>query len=200
MGETSLEAVILESLKIFSPNIKGGIGPLQSFLTAMYFSMESYLLQTQSVTSGSSQSVTDDPPTARPILSSSGATVTKPVMSSHGRIAGSVLLGLQTFVLIVLACYIYSTPTWAATLDALAVLRMGSSLSSLPALGPMEQYQAEELQKEDGLIGVVDNWERDETVILPRIAIGAPGLINRATNARAKKASTNTVEEGIDTS
>jgi hypothetical protein len=64
----------------------------------------------------------------------------------------------------------------------------------------MEQYQAEELQKEDGLIGVVDNWERDETVILPRIAIGAPGLINRATNARAKKASTNTVEEGIDTS
>ncbi|KAJ5741042.1 hypothetical protein N7493_000914 [Penicillium malachiteum] len=200
VGESSLEAGVLKSLKIFNPNTQAGIEPLQALLSAMYFSMESYLLQTQSVTSGSSQLVTDDPPTARPILSSSGTTVTKPAMSSKGKIAGSILLGLQIFALIVLACYIYSTPTWAATLDALAVLRMGSSLGSLPALGPMEQYQAEELRRKDGLIGAVENWERDEMVILPRISIGAPGLINRATNARAKEAPADTVEEGIDSS
>ncbi|KAJ5335278.1 hypothetical protein N7452_007681 [Penicillium brevicompactum] len=127
----------------------------------MYFSLESYLLQTQSATLDSGQQVTNESPTARPILSSSETTLTKPLMSSNGRIAVSVLLGLQLLVLITLACYIYSTPTWSPALDALAVLLMGSSVSNLPALGLMIKYQSEELQREDGLIGVVDDWERE---------------------------------------
>ena len=106
MGETSPEAVMMENLQIFSPKRLNAIQALQSLLSAVYFLLESYLLQTQSATSGSGQQVTNESPTARPILSSSGTTLTKPAMSSNGRIAVSVLLGLQLLVLIALACYI----------------------------------------------------------------------------------------------
>lgn len=164
MGETSPEAVVLENSQIFSPKRVNAIQALQSLLSAMYFSLEPYLLQTQtqSATSGSGQQVTNESSTARPILSSSETTLTKPVMSSNGRIAVIVSLGLELLILITLACYIYSTPTWSPALDALAVLRMGSSVSNLPALGLMIEYQSEELQREDGLIGIVDDWEREK--------------------------------------
>ncbi|CAI7665438.1 unnamed protein product [Penicillium glandicola] len=185
----TLPELVLTSLQMFNPTWTGRYAAQQGLLTAMYFSIESYLLQTQSATSSTSDY--ESPPSARPLFSGSGTTVTKPVVSTGGKIAVSILLSLQLLSLVCLACYIYSVPTWSVSFNSYAVLRMGSSLRDLPTLGPVKEAEIERLKQEDGLIGVIKDFEDDfdgeGMTALPRLGLGAPGLVNRAARVRAER-------------
>lgn len=93
----------------------------------------------------------------RPIFVSDGTAMSKPSMDRSTMIGISVLTGLQAFALILLLAYIYHKPTWTATLDALAVCRLGQSAPPAAALFPSSarkrwQCDVKVHQAEDGTI------------------------------------------------
>ncbi|KAK3337773.1 hypothetical protein B0T19DRAFT_413492 [Cercophora scortea] len=70
----------------------------------------------------------------------------------------STLVGLQVLGILVLLRYIYTVPTWTATLDAMAIARVAYQLQDGGAIGRiwMEDVDVEKLEKVDGLVGVVE--------------------------------------------
>jgi hypothetical protein len=106
----------------------------------------------------------------RTIYSSPGQLVQRPVVSTAALIVLSILIGLQVLALAYLAYYIYHVPTWTGALDAMAMVRIGSSLSQqdmLPSLGPVTQQDIDALRNVDGLIGVHDMPGGSQTMRAP---------------------------------
>jgi hypothetical protein len=190
--QTELPNLISQVLKVYDPTWSQPL-PKESLLTAIYFAIESYLLQTQSASAAFSDE--QNAPTARPLFSSSGTTLTKPVMSTNGKLGMSILLGLQLLSLICLTIYIYSVPTWSASFNAYALLRMGSSLGNLPTLGPVEEKEIERLKEEDGLVGVIENFEGNKMTVFPRLELGAPGMANRSAWLRSTRVDAGLLED-----
>lgn len=89
-----------------------------------------------------------------------------PVVSTHAFVAITVLIALQVLSIILLLLYIYSTPVWTKTLDAMALVSLGAQLSGLDIfhsaghggtpLGPSDVSPTgrEKLFRMDGLIDI----------------------------------------------
>jgi hypothetical protein len=104
--------------------------------------------------------------TGRKIYSSPGVTVQRPVLSNTALSVLSALVGLQLLGLGYLTYYLYRFPTWSDQLDAMAIARIGASLSHrgvLPAIGPVSKKDLAVLQNVGGLIGIVEKSPRRES-------------------------------------
>jgi hypothetical protein len=141
------------------------------------------------------------------ILHAEGIPVRTPVVSIVALAVVTVLVGLQVVGIAALLWYIYTVPTWIATLDALAVAgiarqldeREGGFLRS-DGFWDTTEKQLREMNTLDGLVGVVDTMDEepgdstplstasdevralgDAPVPGPRyiLRVGAPGLISR---------------------
>ena len=111
--------------------------------------------------------------TGRIIYTSPGVTVQKPVFSKATIIILSVLIGLQLLALGCLAYYLYRAPTWSDQLDAMAMARIGASLSHrgvLPAIGPVSKKDLTTLQTVGGLIGIIEKSPHCETSIMRSVS------------------------------
>lgn len=89
-----------------------------------------------------------------------------PVLSLGVIIAVSILIFLQVVGVVLLLVYIYSSPVWTKTLDAMAMARVGAQLSALDAflvpretgtLGPamMTRRASKQLDNIDAMIGSI---------------------------------------------
>ena len=121
---------------------------------------------------------------SRQIFRSDGITVQKPHVALAPLIVISVIIGLQAVAMLTLAVYLYRNPTWSASLDAFAMARIGASLTGqgdLPPIAPVGAMSYKGLDKLDGLIGVVEEYDPDisDSGQGRRLAIGAGGLVNR---------------------
>ncbi|KAF6820573.1 hypothetical protein CSOJ01_00829 [Colletotrichum sojae] len=95
---------------------------------------------------------------ARTIFNLTGTDFVAPQHSLGAVVALSTLISIQAMLLVLLVCYIYSSPTWTNTLDAFAMLRIGAQLNSsvdLPPLGHVTKDELSRLGNLDGLIGTV---------------------------------------------
>ena len=93
--------------------------------------------------------------TGRELYTAPGIRVSKPDVSLPSLIILSVIVGLQVLGLLWLGCWIAMRPTWARTLDAMAVARVAASLDSglLPPFRTTGQKDWDKLAPVDGLIG-----------------------------------------------
>ncbi len=173
--ETSLIAFIYQWFAMFAAN------PQEALSVSLFFANEAYLTKTAEATALM---------TARAIYTSPGFSMVKPDKALASTIAISILLFLELLALSYLTWYIYSTPTWTTSLDALAVARIGASLpaGTLPALGPVIRKDMEALRKVDGLVGVDEDGEGERDAVYHEgerytavrlLRLGAPGLIPR---------------------
>ncbi|KAJ7772226.1 hypothetical protein B0H16DRAFT_1685301 [Mycena metata] len=94
----------------------------------------------------------------RPIYTSSGLELVKPSKTLAATIIVSVLIAMQLVGLAILVRYIYSVPAWTASLDALAMARIGREVpeGELPRLGPVTGADVRKMRGVDALIGVRD--------------------------------------------
>jgi hypothetical protein len=80
-------------------------------------------------------------------------------------IAVSILLGSQLLLLLLLTLYIYHTPTWTGTFDAMAMAKIGQALSKdvtlLPLGDTVSPELSEKLTKLSGIIGVIEEGNGD---------------------------------------
>jgi hypothetical protein len=91
---------------------------------------------------------------------------------------------LQLIGLVYLAWYIYQVPTWTAMLDALAVVRITSSLDKggIPSVGSMSENDLNRLSDISGLVGVdhtEDGLDEPAGKKEVELGLGAPGLFHR---------------------
>lgn len=137
-------------LSLMQPFVSNGSEDVAEYLLsiAMYLANEAVLTETVKVAIGD---------TKRPIYFSPGKLVLKPKIDKISLIVLSVLVGLQVLGLVVLTWYIYSMPTWAPALDAVALARIGKDLDDtvLPPLGPVTKEMEKRLADVDGLVGVM---------------------------------------------
>jgi hypothetical protein len=142
------------------------------------------------------------------IVHAEGIPVRTPVVSTVALSVVTVLVGLQVAGIAALVWYIYTMPTWTDTLDALAVAGVTSQLIEREGgflrsdgFWDTTEKQLKEMNKLDGLVGVVDATDgepgdstplstgSDEATMLgdatPALGpgyllrVGAPGLISR---------------------
>ena len=91
------------------------------------------------------------------MYTSPGELVQKPIVTRAVLIVLSSLIGLQLVGLAYLMYYIYHVPTWTGALDAIAMARIGATLSdnmSLPFDAEVELRDIERLKDVDGLVGL----------------------------------------------
>jgi hypothetical protein len=111
--------------------------------------------------------------TGRLVYTSPGVIVQKPILSRTNLIILSVLIGLQLLGLSYLTYYLYRVPSWSDQLDAIAMARIGASLTDqgvLPALGPVSKEDLATLQTVGGLIGIVEISPRRESSITESVS------------------------------
>ncbi|KAH7322805.1 hypothetical protein B0I35DRAFT_188452 [Stachybotrys elegans] len=119
----------------------------------------------------------------REINSAPGRTVIKPRQSSTAIVVISVLVGVEAMGLLLLGIFIYSKPTWTATLDTRSMLSLGLTFDQ-------ETY---DISKASGLVGVMegksDDGQMTQGWALPlsshpsftpiRVGLGRVGAITR---------------------
>jgi hypothetical protein len=155
------------------------------------------------------------PHPANLILYAEGIPVRTPVVSTVALSVVTVLVGLQVAGIAALVWYIYTMPTWTDTLDAMAVAGVTSQLVEREGgflrsdgFWDTTEKQLKEMNKLDGLVGVVDTTDgepgdstplstaSDEASMIgdatPALGpgyilrVGAPGLISRHLNNTKK--------------
>ena len=106
---------------------------------------------------------------ARPIFTSGGTTFAKPTKTLGATIAISILIFLQVVGLAAMVWYADSVPTWAPTLDAMAVARIGRAMGDgeLPPIGPVSEVDRQKLRKVDALVGVASGYHDGEMSSTP---------------------------------
>ncbi|KAM0334420.1 hypothetical protein ACHAQA_001446 [Verticillium albo-atrum] len=120
---------------------------------SMYFANEALLTSTDTENTYGVRRIVN-----KPAISFRGVKASNAVI-----IAVSVLLGVQVLLLVLLVGYIYTLRTWTGTLDAFALLRLGAvarSKVSLPSLSRVPPTDLQELEKVDGLGGLVPGEQR----------------------------------------
>ncbi|KAF8164362.1 hypothetical protein K438DRAFT_2067300 [Mycena galopus ATCC 62051] len=141
----------------------------------------------------------------RPIYTSPGLELVKPVKTLAGTIIVSALIAMQLAGLGLVIWYIYSVPTWTTSLDALAVAQIAREIpdGDIPPLGPVSKEKLGKMLKVDVLVGVNhgagmstgsleesgylrSSWtkvspmgDKEATASSLELAIGGPGLIRR---------------------
>ncbi|THU89073.1 hypothetical protein K435DRAFT_969251 [Dendrothele bispora CBS 962.96] len=130
----------------------------------------------------------------RPIYTSGGIQVFKPVVTVAGTIIVTVLVSLQLLGLGIFAWYVYSVPTWTNALDALAIARIGKEMadSDLPPIGPVQKKDQKKLGQAQALIGLTGDVEYENTSAVElkslvsgknqsavKLGLGEKGLITR---------------------
>ena len=121
---------------------------------------------------------------ARPIYTSPGIIVPRPVLTLASTIILSVLIFLQLSGIAYTTWYIYRVPSWSHALDAVAMVRLSAGLREagykLPPIRDLEEKYLKGLVDIDGLVGV----ENIEDVELQtkgcehlKLVLGGPGLI-----------------------
>lgn len=140
----------------------------------------------------------------RRIYTSPGTLFAKPKKSLASTIVISIFIAAQAAGLIAAVWYSRTAPTWTATMDSMAVARIGKAIDGddMPPLGPVGDGDREKLQKVNALVGIVNH---DRAVVerpsieqgrglIPedladmsdngyerlKLALGAPGRIERS--------------------
>ncbi|KAI9872484.1 MAG: hypothetical protein M1830_001568 [Pleopsidium flavum] len=120
--------------------------------------------------------------TARNIYSSNGYTTQKPTTSLAWIIIISILVSMQLAGLLYFGVYNCRSPSWTASLDALALARIGTSLKS-GDLSPMRSIgdrDLEALNSIDGFIGLEDDDATGDSAEYGyRLGVGAPGFVRQ---------------------
>jgi hypothetical protein len=121
---------------------------------------------------------------SRTIYTDDGYQIQKPVQSIPAIVVISILLFLQVLGVTWLAVYNSSAPTWTATLDGLALTKIGRELrgAELSPLGIQDKKDIAELTETAGVVGVVKtDGESSPTGddSTPRLGLGGPGVITR---------------------
>ncbi|KAH6855474.1 hypothetical protein B0I37DRAFT_423913 [Chaetomium sp. MPI-CAGE-AT-0009] len=135
-----------------------------------------------------------------------GIAIRTHVMSTVGLAVVSMLLGLQVAGILALVCYIYSVPTWTATLNAMAVARITRQLADRDerflrsdSLWKPTPEEFRQMENTDALVGLVEHTHLGrpaDDAMSPRaseeltltaddsadvgyvLSVGAPGLIS----------------------
>jgi hypothetical protein len=101
----------------------------------------------------------------RHIYTSAGALFAKPKKSLASTIVISILITAQATGLVAAVWFSGKVPTWTATLDSMAVARIGKAMrdEDLPSLGPVTKGDREKLKAVNALVGVLgEDDQRDE--------------------------------------
>ena len=130
---------------------------------------------------------------ARQLFSSPGYQIERPVKSIAAIAVVSALLLVQVAAVVALAAYNASFPTRTATLDALAMAKIGREIDDAAGLAPLGVRDRQDLGglvvhgSEGGLIGVLERdggSEMGDTALpVPVLGLGAPGVITRKTTS-----------------
>lgn len=98
----------------------------------------------------------------REIFRSPGTMFIKPTMHLASVIVISIFVLLQVVGLAILVWYVNTVPTWAPSLDAMAIARIGRAMrgGELPPIGPVSDRDREKLRGVDALVGTVDGGGR----------------------------------------
>ncbi|GJC90225.1 hypothetical protein ColLi_13063 [Colletotrichum liriopes] len=119
---------------------------------------------------------------ARTIYNLTGTDFVAPRSTQGATVVVSLLISAQAIALILLTCYIYSLPTWTDTLDAFAMMRLGSHLRGsveLPLLGRVNREELAMLGETDGLLGVVAGVVGDSEEDLELAALASSNATRR---------------------
>lgn len=135
--------------------------------------------------------VTDAPSTAsnllRPISTSDGTSITVPIVSLAAIVGLSVLVAMQVLLLVSLAMYIYSAPTWTTELNARAIAKL-ACLQEPGAFGSFDQDEPkpwdtqQPLSRVSGVVGIDTQRGLGGTDSV-HLTLGGSGIISRAMNA-----------------
>ena len=95
---------------------------------------------------------------AREIFHSPGTQFSKPSMTTAGVIVVSAFMLLQVVALAAMVWYVNTVPTWVASLDAMAMARLGRAMrdGELPPIGPLSEKDWDRLRGVDALVGIGD--------------------------------------------
>ena len=106
----------------------------------------------------------------RAIYTSTGTDIIKLDMPKGAMVVISILIALQLIVLLSLAIYASSRPTWTESLDSFAILRLGATMAAeLPSISALEAKHMAVLDEQKGWIGYQKSKE-----ILKTLTIGGP--------------------------
>lgn len=103
-----------------------------------------------------------------------GADTSVPVISTAGIVVISILIGVFLLGLLAMAVYASATPSWAESLDAWAMMRLGAAVGSekVPLLVGKKTDAIKVLDEVPGWVGEVDEMETTG-----RIGLGALGKV-----------------------
>ena len=126
-------------------------------------------------------------PIALPIYSSPGLRIQKLHIPFHAIVIISLLILAQITGLLALAVYTSMRPTWTASLDGFALLRMGKAMSgdSLPLISAADAREANVLDDTEGWIGD-ENDEKNE-VGERHLQVGGSGRVVLNARYRTKR-------------
>ncbi|RMJ25443.1 hypothetical protein PHISP_03678 [Aspergillus sp. HF37] len=104
-------------------------------------------------------------------------------MTVTGVVVVTVWIFVQLLGLALVTYYIYHLPSWAHSLDALSVARIGASMdrSKLPQLDEGTEVNDLRLVNTNGIIGLRDDVDDNAF-----IQLGGPGMVTRRHAARKK--------------
>ncbi|KAH6628905.1 hypothetical protein F5144DRAFT_492685 [Chaetomium tenue] len=155
----------------------------------------------------------------RQIWRADGIEIRTPVVSTAGLVVVTVLLGFQVVGIVALLWYIYSVPTWTATLDAMAVAKITRQLAERnegflrsDALSKPTAEEIRQMEDMDALVGLVEHETPEKpggsatttnvssgeaTPLAPAssehvghvLSVGALGLISRGMMKKVSKSS-----------
>ncbi|KAL8791966.1 MAG: hypothetical protein Q9195_005455 [Heterodermia aff. obscurata] len=126
-------------------------------------------------------------PLALPVYSSPGLRTQKLHIPFHAIVTISLLILAQTTGLLALAVYTSMRPTWTASLDGFALLRMGKAMSgdALPLISAADAREANVLDDTEGWIGD-ENDEKNE-VGERHLQVGGSGRVVLNARYRTKR-------------
>lgn len=121
-----------------------------ALMISQYFANRSVLMKTMTG---------EMPFYVRKIYQSAGGMNVRTEMATASLVVLTILIALQIIGLGIVVRFVYSVPTWADTLEATEVARIGNALprNSLPPLGPVADEDLTRMRNIDGLIGLKED-------------------------------------------
>ncbi|KAI0199487.1 hypothetical protein F4808DRAFT_471499 [Astrocystis sublimbata] len=146
-GDSSLDFIfplsqmLIGSMQLFNDTAQAEYALIMS----MYYANRAMLVKTASG---------EGPFARREIYFGSGITLNRPSISLPALVIITLLILLQILGLCIVMRLIYSVPTWASTLDALEMARIGQAVGVMPTIGDVRETNVAKLLNTDALIGV----------------------------------------------
>lgn len=125
----------------------------------------------------------------RTIYASDGRPTQRPIMALPSLIILSVLLAVETYLLLRIAYYAWRTPTWTSTFKALTVAQLANAMkaNSLPPAGCHDEEKLKILRRLDGRIGVAVRPDGDGKPEVRQLVYGGSEPLLPANITRLRK-------------